>query len=92
MPEYHRILKVPVEEIVHGDVVIVYDNLQYNWRSFFPAAQLTNVRREEVLNHHRDPADGTIYIETNSCSGYVAASDFIRLDCLMTFGRNVKPA
>jgi hypothetical protein len=91
MPAYHRIISVPAEQITHGDIVLVYTHVDYNWKSFSQGGPSNNVVRDEVICRHRDPADGTIYIQTESHAEYIAASAHLQLDCLLTFGRNVKP-
>lgn len=88
MPTYHRIISVPAEQIRKGDVVIVHKNTPYNWSSFFSNVGLTEIYRYEVVNWHRDPADGTIYIQAENHAEYVDAHAHIKLDCLLTFGRN----
>jgi len=92
MSDYHRVISVPAEQITHGDVVIVYTNVDYNWKSFSRGGPSRDIVRDEVICRHRDPADGTIYIQTETHAEYIAASADLQLDCLLTFGKNVKPA
>lgn len=82
--DYHRILYIPAAEVSIGDVVLTFPTSS-TYRVFTGYGR---PERETVIECHRDEKDGEIYIKTNNAVEYCQPYAQIKLDCLLTFGKN----
>ncbi len=80
----HRILNVASAQIAVGDVVLTFPTSSSD--RVFTGYGIPD--REVVIECHRDPADGTVYVKTHNAAEFLSPYDHVQLDCLLTFGRN----